>query len=250
VDTAGSPNAHFPAHSTFSVIDSRLAARASIMAQSELFAGLSSQELQGVVSVSRLRDYSPDEFLFEQGQPVRTVLLIESGCVKLTQLSSGGNEVILWLHGPGDAAGILNIAAQYGHTCSARAVVKCRVMIWEWPKLDTLPASNQIRRNISRIVSSRIGELEERFREVATERVAKRVASALVRLLNRVGRPSAAGVEIVLSREEIAQLTGTTVFTISRLISKWSEQGLLVPRRESVLIVNPDRLLQIGTEED
>lgn len=250
MDAVSFQGAPYPVRGTVTVLESRMAARTALMSSSELFAGLSRSDLQLIASASRLRDYAPDEFLFEQGEPVRNILLIESGCVKLTQLSSGGSEVILWLHGPGDAVGVLNIPAQYSHTCSARAIVKCRVVIWDWMKLDALPANSQVRKNISRIVSSRIGELEERFREIATEKVSRRVACALVRILKQVGRPAPAGVEIFLSREEIAQLTGTTVFTISRLISKWSEQGLLLPRREAVLILDPVRLLQIGTEDE
>jgi CRP-like cAMP-binding protein len=106
----------------------------------------------------------------------------------------------------------------------------------------------QIRNNISQILSKRLNELEERFREVATEKVAKRVAFALLRLLKHVGKESPGGIEVSLSREELAQMTGTTLFTISRLLSKWSEEGFVTPRREAVVIRDPRRLSQLGDE--
>jgi CRP-like cAMP-binding protein len=91
--------------------------------------------------------------------------------------------------------------------------------------------------------------LEERFREVATEKVSRRVVFALVRLLPQVGKRTSGGIEISLSREELAQLTGTTLFTISRLISKWAELGVVEPRREAVLVLDPYRLSLISDED-
>jgi len=112
-----------------------------------------------------------------------------------------------------------------------------QALIWEYARLQNLlEVYPQIRKNISQILSGRLFELEERFREVATEKVAKRVALTLMRLLKQVGKTSDGGVEVSLSREELAQMTGTTLFTVSRLLSKWRDAGFVVPRREAVVI--------------
>jgi CRP-like cAMP-binding protein len=55
--------------------------------------------------------------------------------------------------------------------------------------------------------------------------------------------------EVSLSREELAQMTGTTLFTISRLLSRWGEDGFVLPRREAVVIRDPLRLQQMGDAE-
>jgi len=112
--------------------------------------------------------------------------------------------------------------------------------------LATYPA---IRRKVNSILASQLCELEERFREVATEKAAKRLALLLLRLIKRVGTPQAGGIQISLSREELAQMTGTTLFTISRILSRWAEKGAILPRREAVLIPDPGRLEAIGNEE-
>jgi CRP-like cAMP-binding protein len=75
------------------------------------------------------------------------------------------------------------------------------------------------------------------------------LALALLRLLKQVGKESHGGVEVSLSREELAQMTGTTLFTISRILSKWSEQGFVLPRREAVLVRDPQRLVEVGAED-
>jgi CRP-like cAMP-binding protein len=204
-----------------------------------------------IASCAKARTFARDELLFMQGQPIHNMVLIQSGSVKSTQLSPGGDEVILWMNGSGDVMGVPGSGGSCSHTCSARAMEQCKALIWEYNRLQNmLAAYPQIRKNISHILSRRLSELEERFREVATEKVAKRVALALLRLLKQVGKQAPGGIEVSLSREELAQMTGTTLFTISRLLSRWGEEGFVLPRREAVVIRDPRRLLQMGSEDE
>jgi CRP-like cAMP-binding protein len=153
------------------------------------------------------------------------------------------------MSGTGDAVN-LEPESACGHTCSARAVERCKALVWEYNRLQGLLAQHPaIRKNISHILAGRLHELEERFREMATERVAKRLALTLLRLLKRVGKPGRAGLEISLTREELAQMTGTTLFTISRILSGWAEKGYVQPRRQGVVINDPKRLESLGDED-
>lgn len=237
-------------HSGPSHTDSNVAERTVLMCASALFAGLTERECMEIASCAKARTFARDELLFMQGQPVRNLVLIQSGSVKSTQLSPNGNEVILWMNGSGEAVGVPADTPACSHTCSARAMEQCKALTWEYNRLQNLLAEYpQIRKNISQILSNRLNELEERFREVATEKVAKRVALALLRLLKQVGKQSPGGVEVSLSREELAQMTGTTLFTISRLLSRWGEEGFILPRREAVVIRDAKRLSQLGDED-
>ncbi len=231
--------------------DSNVAERIVLMCASALFTGLTPRECKEIASCAHMRTFARDELLFMQGQPVRSMVLIQSGSVKLTQLSASGNEVILWMNGSGDAMGVHADSPSCSHTCSARAMEQCKALVWEYTRLQMLVAEYpQLRRNISQILASRLEELEERFREIATEKVAKRLALALTRLIKQVGKKTPDGVEISLSREELAQLTGTTLFTISRILSRWAELGVVTPRREAVLVRNRERLESVSNEED
>ena len=89
-------------------------------------------------------------------------------------------------------------------------------------------------------------ELEDRFREVATDKVAARVALQLLRLQKKIGRPVNGEVEIGLSREELAQMTGTTLFTVSRLLSAWEARGIVRNARGSVTIRDLDSLSAVS----
>jgi CRP-like cAMP-binding protein len=214
-----------------------------MMCASALFAGLTEKECLEIASCARARTFARDELLFMQGQAARHLVMIQTGSVKLSQLAPNGNEVILWMSGSGDPVGVPAETSSCSHSCSARAMEQCETLVWEYSRMQNLLAEfPQIGKNISQILSSRLNELQERFREVATEKVAQRLALTLLRLTKQVGKPAANGVEIPLSREELAQMTGTTLFTISRLLSKWGEEGFVLPRRRAVVVVDSERL--------
>lgn len=229
---------------------SNLAERVVLMCASALFTGISEQDVAEMASCAKIRTFARDELLFMQGQPVRNLVLLQSGSVKLTQLGPNGNEVILWMNGKGEAIGVPAQSITCTHSCSARAMEQCQALTWEYSRLqEFLMRFPQIRHNINQILASRLNELEERFREIATEKVAKRLAMALLRLVKQVGKQSHAGVEVALSREELAQMTGTTLFTISRILSRWGDQGFVLPRREAVVVRDAQRLIAVGAED-
>lgn len=184
-----------------------------------------------------------------QGHPVRTHVLIQSGNVKVTQVSAAGCEVLLWMNGPGESVGIPNEAPCHRHSCSARAMQRCAALTWEDSRFQSLiDKYPRIGFNIHRMLAIQLAELEQRFREIATEKVATRLSFALVRLAERLGTPVLGGVEIALSRLELAQMIGTTLFTVSRILSKWADQGFIAPRREGVIILDSGKLLLAGVD--
>jgi CRP-like cAMP-binding protein len=214
-----------------------------------MFEGLSLSAYEEIAMLARPRTFAGEEVLFLQGQPVKNLALLRSGSVKITQLAPNGNEVLLWMHGAGSVVGAISEPIAGQHTCTARAMQPGTALVWEYMTLQRMMRENpQIGRNISVILSSRLNELEERFREVATEKVAKRIALALLRLLKHVGRKVQDGIEVSLTREELAQMTGTTLFTTSRVLSRWGEMGFVSPRRESVLVRDQNRLELAGED--
>jgi len=227
-----------------------IAGRVDVISASLLFAGLPRHVCEKIAWSARSRAFARDKMLFMQGHPVRNVALILSGSVKITQLAPNGNEVILWMYGVGNVIGALSEPTSGCHTCSAHAIEQSTALIWSYETLQGLMRENsQIRKNAGHILSTRLNELEERFREVATEKVSKRVALALLRLLKHIGKEVHEGIEVSLSREELAQMTGTTLFTVSRLLSKWGEMGFVLPRREAVIVCDAHRLELAGDED-
>ena len=202
-----------------------------------LFSGMLSGDYRRISAAARVKEFARGELLYIEGDPVQQVLLLTSGFAKITQLGMSGTEVILRFGVPGDVLGAAGLSATGQHCTTAQAFRLCRALVWEAPAFKALverfPVLHQ---NMVRILGEDLLELEERFREVATERVGPRVARQLVRLLEKIGRPVDGAVEVGLSREDLAQMTGTTLFTVSRLLSAWEARGMVRPRRESVTI--------------
>ena len=104
--------------------------------------------------------------------------------------------------------------------------------------------------NSLRLVSQRWHELEERYRELATERVERRVAQTLLRLVRQVGQKVEGGVliDLPLTRQDLAEMTGTTLYTVSRILSRWEQEQLVETGRERVLIRFPHGLARIAED--
>ena len=229
--------------------EAEIASQIDLISSSALFAGLKPAAYRDIVSCARPRAFFRDETLFMQGHPIREHVLLRSGMVKVTQVGSSGIELLLWMHGPGDSVGIPNDAPHCWHACSARAVQQCHALTWEDSWFQALIRKHpQIGMNINRLLALQLSGLEQRFREVVTETVPMRLSFTLLMLADQLGTPVRGGIEISLSREELAQMIGTTVFTVSRILSKWGKQGFVVPRYRSVTVLDSGRLMLTGVE--
>ena len=129
------------------------------------------------------------------------------------------------------------------HKYSARTMGDCRVFIWDSKQAFALGAHySQIRTNLLRILADRLDELEERYCELATDKCGQRLAQPLLRCVDSAGKTIDGGARIALSRRELAQMVGATVFTISRTLSKWAETGIISRGRNAVIIHRPSEL--------
>src|SRR5262252_6953847 len=218
---------------------SPLSRRATAMQQFPVFATLSASEFKEVTSAAHEKLLPRRETIYNEGDPIREVFLLTAGCVKVTQLGPNGHEVILRLHGASELIGAQGLSAGKLHLATARAIQTSTALVWEASVFESISA---------RILGERLQEMEERFREISTQKVAARLSHQLIRLLNQLGRGTDQVVEIGLSREELAQLTGTTLFTVSRLLSQWEKQGIVSSRREAVVVCDVQALAALSEE--
>ena len=219
----------------------------AVTERSPLFSGVLPGDYSGISATARVKVFARGERLYLEGDPVKQVMLLSAGFVKITQLGNAGSEVIIRLCGPGDVLGSAGLLSTVPHQTTARAFRDCRALVWEAPAFRAVVGRYPVlHQNMVRILGDDLLELEARFREVATERVGPRVARQLVRLLEQIGRQASNGeMEVCLSREDLAQMTGTTLFTVSRLLSAWEARGMVKPRREAVGICDVQALRAI-----
>jgi len=208
-----------------------------------LLAGVSPSESREIISIARPSSYAKGENLFLERQAANSLILIETGRVKLSRVGRDGGEVILRICGPGEIVDVYDESGNGRHSYSAQAMGDCRVLIWDSKQAFALGAHYpQIRINLLRILANRLDELEERYCEFATDNCGQRLARTLLRCVDSAGRTNYGGARVALSRRELAQMVGSTVFTISRTLSKWAEHGIVSRGRNAVVVHRPSEL--------
>jgi CRP-like cAMP-binding protein len=212
-----------------------------------LFSDVSPSDCASIISAGREKHYRRKQTIFSEGDPVRQVVLLLSGFVKIKQLGLNGDEVILRVTGVGEIVGAFRPSVNYHHCSTAQATQPSTAIVWDSATFERLLGSfPTFRRNTVRALEERLQEMEQRFREASTEKVGSRLSSELLRLSNRLGHTvNGECVEISLSRLELAQLTGTTLFTVSRLLSRWQKLGIVSIGREAVLVLDFAALTQL-----
>jgi CRP-like cAMP-binding protein len=224
--------------------------RAARVRHLPLFSALSQAACVEIVSAAHEKVFSRRQTIFLQDDPEEQVILLLWGSVKTTQLGQDGTEVILRLNGPGDLIGATGLGSRRLHRSTARALGATRALVWEANAFEALLGRFPIlRHNTARMLSDHLRELEERFREISTENVPMRLGHEIVRLANRVGERVNGAVRISLSCEELAQLTGTTLFTVSRHLSQWKDQGIVSTGRRAVMVHDPQALAELSERD-
>jgi len=224
--------------------EARLRNRVGCIMATPLFDGLSPDEYLEVAGDAKSVWYSPGQAIFLQDDPVRHVFVVATGMVKVTQISKSGKETLLRVERLGSLVGNVTGSSQE-HYLTARAMESCCLLAWDAFRFDTLSRRiAAIQRNATEIMQTRLRDLQERFCDVTTQRVPQRLA----RLVIQLAAEQIPGVlsPIVLSREEMAQMTGTSLFTVSRLLSSWAESEILTLNRKAVVIEDLDRLQELG----
>lgn len=227
-----------------------LSAKAGSVQQFPLFASVCPTDCAGIISVGHEKRLYRRQNLFSAGDTVDQVFLVLSGSVKMTQTGFRGGEVILRVCGVGDLVGTFGLWPDDKHNSAAQAAQAGTALVWDsatFAKL--LDQFVRLRHNIFRVLEERLQEMEQRFRELSTDDVATRLSSELIRLSKRFGCGVAENGEIHLSQADLAQLTGTTVPTVSRLLGCWDKLGIVSVRREAVQVHDFAALAQFSDGE-
>ena len=216
-----------------------------------LFEGLAADVLARVVTLAESKQLEAGAFFFNEGDPADEMFVLTSGRVKLTQLTPEGHQVVLRIISTGDAFGGVGAFGDPLYPVSAEAIEASAVLGWTSSTMrKILEEHPAIAMNALRFVASRLHDLQRRYRQLMTERVERRIARALLRLVREAGRRVDAGVEIdfPISRQDVAEMTGTTLYTVSRLLSAWESRGIVHSQRQRIVLTNPHALVAIAED--
>lgn len=207
--------------------------------RSALFAGLDRQALEEVTTLARLRRVQAGGRFFYEGDPAAVLYVLVEGRVKFTQVTPEGHSVLLRLVGPAEMFGTVAALGDARHAATAEAITACAALAWNSATIrGFMQRYPTVALNTIRFLAGRVAEFQDRYRELATQRVERRVANALLRLTRQIGRTAEGGVliDLTLSRQDIAEMTGTTLFTASRILSGWEAQGIIETDRARILV--------------
>jgi len=211
------------------------------LAQAALFIGLDRAALADVQAAARLRSADRGGAFFRQGDPADGLHLLVTGGVKLVQVDAAGHQAVVRVITRGDMFGCAAAIARGVFPVTAEAVADSHAWMWDGPTLEALTTKYpMLGVNAMRVVGARLGELQDRLLELSSIRVEQRIARTLLRLVRQCGRRVEEGVAIdmPLSRQDLAEMTGTTLFSVSRILSRWEGEGMVRIGRYRVVIIN------------
>jgi CRP-like cAMP-binding protein len=210
-----------------------------------LYRGLSDEDRQRLAEVSLIKSWDKGETVFSEGDPSDFLLTVLRGRVKVVKLQPSGKEVILEIFGPGDPVGA--VVAYEGRPFPATAIAVERttcLLVRRGPLFGLLERHPSLVRGLLSAFTRRIVELAQRIPEVAGAKVETRFAHLFLKLADRMGRPrgGATFIPVALSRQELADLTGTTIETCIRVMSRWGKEGLVQTEKDGFLVANRSAL--------
>lgn len=209
------------------------------------------EDLKLFLAKAILRTIEEGEFFFLQGDPATYFYILVTGRAKLLQSNPAGQQVNLRTINEWQMFGALGaVRPGTSYPATAQALEPSTALAIESNFLhDALQTRPYLSFGLMQLMTGYIQEMQERYRELATERVERRIALTVLRLAAQIGERAAGNetmVELPLARQDLAEASGTTIFTVSRVLADWERRGLVETGRERVLIRNPHGLVQIA----
>jgi CRP-like cAMP-binding protein len=223
----------------------------AVLRATPVFQKLGPEDRRKVAEVAAVRRYGKGQIIFEQGTPSDAFYTIASGRVKIFRLLPTGKDVILEVFGAGDPVGAL--AAYDGRPFPASAAAledTACVVIPRHVFFQLLEAHPSLVRGLMLGLTHRLVELTNRVTELSGARIEPRFARLFLKLAAEKGRPERGGmfVPLALSRQELADMTGTTIETAIRIMSRWGKRGIVRTEKDGFVVIDRDTLESIAAE--
>ncbi|NVO16167.1 MAG: Crp/Fnr family transcriptional regulator [Rhodoplanes sp.] len=225
----------------------------SLVAGVPLFAGMSPQQREALLQEAQAVRYPKGAAVFQQDGDADAFYVLLHGRLRVFKLTLDGQQVVVRFVAPGEVFGVAMAIGRDTYPGTAVAVVDSIALQWPSSAWQRLVATHPtLATNTLQTVGGRVQELHTRVVEMSTEQVERRVAHALLRLAQQAGRKVETGVRIdfPISRQDIAEMTGTTLHTVSRIISAWEARGLVESGRQKITVREPHKLLLIADDAE
>ena len=226
--------------------------RATTLKSNPVFAGLPARDLDALAASAREDAYRVREYIFMEGDPARWLCVVMSGRVKIVRHSRTGKDVVLELLGPGEVFGCVAVIEKRPYPAAAQAVEATTVL--KIPAEALIPATERhpaIIKEMALMIGRRLHTAHDSVKSLSVDPVEARLAAALLRLAERDGTRTKAGLALPfhLTRQSLADMTGTTVETAIRVMSRWLKSRLVIDEGGHLLIADRTALAEIAAGE-
>ncbi|MGZ9098063.1 MAG: Crp/Fnr family transcriptional regulator [Brevundimonas sp.] len=204
-----------------------------------MFGGLGEAALNAVAAAGLVRRVTAGTTVFVQGDPGITCHSLIDGRVKIVQTQVNGTQSVLKFIGPGEMYGTVAAMMNRPFPADAVAVVDSVEIVWPVATMRRLIRTHpEIGIRSTASAGERLFELQGRMGDLTGERVERRIARALVRLAGQAGRRTDQGLEIdfPVTRQDLAEMTGATLHTVSRTLAAWDQRGVIGGARRRIVV--------------
>ncbi len=214
--------------------------------QSALFHDIPPEHIPAILDSGNHKKVAKDQILFAQGEPSKRCYFLLAGKLKLTKLHEQGREAVIKYVSPGGLAAVAAVLKGQTYPLSAKVVSDAMLLCWDRNMLlEIMRGYPQLAVNMLCIILERLEEMQQRFVELSAEQAERRIAKALLRIMQHAGTRTRDGIRIdlKLSREDLAEFTGTTQYTVSRVLSDWTRKGWITSSRRIITITDAHALV-------
>ncbi len=208
-----------------------------VLKRSLIFSSLNEDEVAEVARLAIERNFMLGEFVFWDGDAPNWFYMVAEGKVKVLKHSSLGKEFIIAFFGPGEMFGEVAVFENKPYPASAQAVVETKVLgIRRQDFLSFLAHHPEVALRIINVLGGRLRDAHGRLRDLAGERVEQRLAGILLMLASKLG------LTLPFTRQEIADMAGTTTETAIRVMSQLKDRKIIRSVRGKVIILDKEKL--------
>lgn len=225
-----------------------MATAEELLRTTPIFSRLSAGDRNTIAEVARVERFEKGAVIFEQDSPSE-FYAIASGRVKIFKMMPSGKDVILEVFGPGDPLGAVAAYMDRPFPASATALEDTTCVIIPRPAffrlLETQPS---LVRGLLLGLTTRLVELTNRLAELTGGRIEPRFARLFLKLSSEMGRSERGGtfIPLPLSRQELADLSGTTIETCIRIMSRWNKDDIVRTEKDGFIVLNRAELESIA----
>jgi CRP-like cAMP-binding protein len=216
-----------------------------VLRQSIIFRRLTPEDRQRLAAVAVVREFDKGVTLFNEGDASDSLYTVVTGHVKVFKMTLRGTDVILELFGPGDPVGAVAVYECRPYPASAVALepTSC-LLIPRQAFFSLLETHPTMVRGLLVGLTHRLVELTSRLTELSGGRVEGRLARFFLKLAQDMGqaRREGAFIPLALSRQELADMIGTTIETTIRIMSRWGKQDIVRTEKDGFLVVDRSAL--------